>query len=121
MSAERKLSVEEIDYLMNLVRENWPSLFDYDKGVANIVLRRINEIAVKEGVAALTPSRLVGLRELYEEHFYILLEIERVREWASTTSKIFSELNEHLDQVYNEWRDKWLKEQSENIVKEESA
>ena len=108
MSAKRKLSVEEIDYLMNLVREHWPSVFDYDKGVANIVLHRINEIAVKEGVATLTPSRLVGLRELYEEHFYILLEIERVREWASTTSKIFHELNEHLDQVYNEWRDKWL-------------
>ena len=108
MSAKRKLSVEEIDYLMNLVREHWPTVFDYDKGVANIVLNRINEIAVKEGVAALTPSRLAGLRELYEEHFYILLEIERVREWVSTTSKIFRELNEHLDQVYNEWRDKWL-------------
>ena len=30
MSAKRKLSVEEIDYLMNLVREHWPTVFDYD-------------------------------------------------------------------------------------------
>ena len=32
---------------------------------------------------------------------------ERVQEWASTTSKIFRELNEHLDQVYNEWPNSW--------------
>jgi hypothetical protein len=70
---------------------------------------------VKEGLAALTPPRLAGLRQLYEEHFYILLEIERVREWAATTSKIFRELNEHLDQVYNEWRDKWLTKTSSRL------
>jgi hypothetical protein len=108
MSAQREISEEDINYVMSLVREHWPEVFDYNKGVANIVLRRINEIAVQEGVAAVTPARLVGLRELYAEHFYILLEIERTREWASTTSKICRELNEHLDKVYNEWHDKWL-------------
>lgn len=71
MSAKKKLTGAEIDYLLNLVREHWPEVFDYEEGIANKALNRILEIAEKEGVASITPPRLEGLRELYEEHFLV--------------------------------------------------
>ena len=80
MSAQQKLTYEEIDHLLNLVREHWPEVFDYEEGIANKALNRIQEIAEKEGVASITPPRLDGLRELYEEHFLVFVEMERLRE-----------------------------------------
>ena len=35
MSAKKKLTGAEIDYLLNLVREHWPEVFDYEEGIAN--------------------------------------------------------------------------------------
>ena len=80
MSAKKKLTGAEIDYLLNLVREHWPEVFDYEEGIANKALNRIQEIAEKEGVASITPSRLEGLRELYEEQFLVVVDMERLRE-----------------------------------------
>ena len=81
MSAKKKLTGAEIDYLLNLVREHWPEVFDYEEGIANKALNRILEIAEKEGVASITPPRLEGLRELYEEHFLVFfLDKNRLRE-----------------------------------------
>ena len=45
-------------------------------------LIRIQEIAEKEGVASITPPRIEGPRELYEEQFLVFVEIERLREKA---------------------------------------
>ena len=80
MSAQHKLTGEEIDHLLNLVREHWPEVFDYEEGIANKALNRIQEIAEEEGVASITPPRLEGLRELYEEQFLVFVEMERLRE-----------------------------------------
>ena len=80
MSAQHKLTGEEIDHLLNLLREHWPEVFDYEEGIANKALNRIQEIAEKEGVASITPPRLEGLRELYEEQFLVFVEMERLRE-----------------------------------------
>ena len=81
MSAQQKLTGAEIDYLLNLVREHWPEVFDYEEGIANKALNRIQEIAEKEGVASITPPRLDGLRELYEEHFLVFfMDKNRLRE-----------------------------------------
>jgi hypothetical protein len=81
MSAQNKLTGEEIDHLLNLVREHWPEVFDYEEGIANKALNRIQEIAEKEGVASITPPRLEGLRELYEEHFLVFfMDKNRLRE-----------------------------------------
>ena len=81
MSAQQKLTDHEIDHLLNLVREHWPEVFDYEEGIANKALNRILEIAEKEGVASITPPRLEGLRELYEEHFLVFfLDKNRLRE-----------------------------------------
>ena len=80
MSSQKKLTAEDIDHLLKLVREHWPEVFDYEEGVANKALNRIQEIAEKEGVASITPPRLEGLRELYEEQFLVFVEMERLRE-----------------------------------------
>lgn len=80
MSAQQKLTDHEIDHLLNLVREHWPEVFDYEEGIANKALNRIQEIAEKEGVASITPPRLEGLRELYEEQFLVFVEMGRLRE-----------------------------------------
>ncbi|MSU70248.1 MAG: hypothetical protein EXS39_05650 [Opitutaceae bacterium] len=80
MSAQQKLTYEEIDHLLNLVREHWPEVIHYEEGIANKALNRIQEIAEKEGVASITPPRLEGLRELYEEQFLVFVEMNRVRE-----------------------------------------
>jgi len=64
MSSQYKLTAEDIDHLLNLVREHWPEAFDYEEDVANKALNRIQEIAEKEGVASITPPKLEGLREL---------------------------------------------------------
>ena len=80
MSSQYKLTAEDIDHLLNLVREHWPEVFDYEEGVANKALNRIQEIAEKEGVASITPPMLEGLRELYEEQFLVFVEMSRLRE-----------------------------------------
>lgn len=87
MSAQQKLTYEEIDHLLNLVREHWPEVFDYEDGIANKALNRIQEIAEKEGVASITPPRLEGLRELYEEQFLVFVEMERLREKLALNAK----------------------------------
>ena len=33
MSIQQKLTYEEIDHLLNLVREHWPKIFDYEESV----------------------------------------------------------------------------------------
>jgi len=35
MNDQHKLTGEEIDHLLNLVREHWPEVFDYEEGIAN--------------------------------------------------------------------------------------
>lgn len=80
MSAQQRLAADEVDHLLDLVREHWPEVFDYEEGVANKALNRIQEIAEKEGVASITPPRLEGLRELYEEQFLVFVEMNRLRE-----------------------------------------
>ena len=87
MSAKKKLTGEEIDHLLNLVREHWPEVFDYEEGIANKALNRIQEIAEKEGVDSITPPRLEGLRELYEEQFLVFVEMERLREKVALNAK----------------------------------
>ena len=87
MSAQQKLTYEEIDHLLNLVREHWPEVFDYEEGIANKALNRIQEIAEKEGVESITPPRLEGLRELYEEQFLVFVEMERLREKVALNAK----------------------------------
>ena len=80
MSSQYKLTAEDIDHLLNIVRKHWPEVFDYEEGVANKALNRIQEIAEKEGVDSITPPRLEGLRELYEEQFLVFVEMNRLRE-----------------------------------------
>ena len=80
MSSQYKLTSEDIDHLLNLVREHWPEVFDYEEGIANKALNRIQEIAEKEGVDSITPPRLEGLRELYEKQFLVFVEMSRLRE-----------------------------------------
>ena len=80
MNSQKKLTAKDIDHLLKLVREHWPEVFDYEEGIANKALNRIQEIAEKEGVASITPPRLEGLRELYEEQFLVFVEMERLRE-----------------------------------------
>ncbi len=80
MSAKKKLTKEEIEHLLNLVREHWPEVYQYEEGITNKALNRIQEIAEKEGVASITPPRLEGLRELYEEQFLVFVEMNRLRE-----------------------------------------
>jgi hypothetical protein len=45
-----------------------------------IALNRVQEIAEKEGVAAITPPRLEGLREIIEEYVIPFAEVARIRE-----------------------------------------
>ena len=80
MNSQHKLNAEHIDLLLKLVREHWQEVFNYEEGVAKKALNRIQEIAEKEGVASITPQRLEGLRELYEEQFLVFIEMERLRE-----------------------------------------
>ena len=35
MSAKKKLTGAEIDYLLNLVREHWPEVYQYEEGITN--------------------------------------------------------------------------------------
>jgi hypothetical protein len=80
MSVKKKLTGEEIDHLLNLVREHWPEVFDYEEGIADKALNRIHEIAEKEGVESITPPRLEGIRELCEEQSLVFVEMERLCE-----------------------------------------
>mgnify|MGYP003346022330 CR=1 FL=1 len=79
MNSATTLSAEDIDHLLDLVRRHWPEVDYYETGVFNLALNRVQAIAEKEGVAAITPPRLEGLREIVEEYVLPFAEIARIR------------------------------------------
>ena len=60
MKATTTLTAEEIDQQIVLVRNHWPDVYHYETGVFNLALNRVQAIAEKDGVAAITPLRLEG-------------------------------------------------------------
>lgn len=79
MKPASRLSLEEIDTLLAFVRKHWPELAYYERGVVTLALNRIEAIAEKEGVSAITPERLSGQREIVEDYLLPFLEAERIR------------------------------------------
>ena len=79
MKPATTLNDHDLAYLIDLVRVHWPELRQYEKGVATLALNRVQAIAEREGVAAITPLRLAGLRELIEDYIVPFAEIERTR------------------------------------------
>lgn len=79
MKPAARLTLEEIDTLLAFVRRHWPELAHYERGVVTLALNRIEAIAETEGIAAITPERLSGQREIVEEHLLPFLEAERIR------------------------------------------
>ena len=79
MKPATTLTDHDLAFLSDLVRVHWPELRQYEKGVATLALNRVQAIAEREGVAAITPLRLTGLRELIEDYIVPFAEIERTR------------------------------------------
>ena len=85
MKPATRLTNQEIDDLLVVLRRHWPELDYYETGVFNLALNRVQEIAEKEGVAAITPPRLQGLREIVEEYVLPLAESARIRDLIAAT------------------------------------
>ncbi len=79
MKPVSRLTLQEIDTLLAFVRQHWPELAYYERGVVTLALNRIEAIAEQEGLAAITPERLSGQREIVEEYLLPFLEVERIR------------------------------------------
>ena len=87
MKAGTTLTAQEIDELVIVVRRHWPELDHYETGVFNLALNRVQQIAEKDGVAAITPDRLEGLREIVEDYVLPFAEIARIRDLIATNAK----------------------------------
>ena len=53
--------------IFSLLREHWPTLVRQPNTEQIRVLNRIQDIVEKEGLEALTPDRIQGLKEIFEE------------------------------------------------------
>jgi hypothetical protein len=80
MKAPTCLNQDDLHQLLSVVRRHWPEISYYERSVVVIALNRVQEIAEKEGVAAITPPRLEGLREIIEEYVIPFAEVARIRE-----------------------------------------
>lgn len=80
MKPATSLSKQEIAHLTQQLRRDWPELDHYETGVFNLAINRVQAIAEAEGVAAITPARLEGLREIIEEYILPFAEVARIRE-----------------------------------------
>ncbi|MEY4941121.1 MAG: hypothetical protein RIQ93_2856 [Verrucomicrobiota bacterium] len=80
MKAATTLTTQEIDQLLTVVRSHWPELDHYETGVFNLALNRVQQIAEREGVAAITPPRVEGLRAIVEEYVLPFAEIARIHD-----------------------------------------
>jgi hypothetical protein len=87
MKSTTTLTAEDISHLIVLVRNHWPEIYHYETGVANLALNRVQAIAEQEGVAAITPLRLEGLREIVEEYILPFAEIARIRDLIAAQQK----------------------------------
>ena len=87
MKAGTTLTAEEINQLIVLVRNHWPEVYHYETGVFNLALNRVQQIAEKDGVAAITPDRLEGLREIVEDYVLPFAEIARIRDLIAANQK----------------------------------
>jgi hypothetical protein len=57
-----------LDACSKLLRQHWPTLGELPKEVVNVSLTRIQQVLETEGLAAITPERIEGWKELTEEH-----------------------------------------------------
>jgi hypothetical protein len=87
MKSATTLTAEDIDHLLARVRRHWPEVDYYETGVFNLALNRVQAIAEKEGVAAITAPRLEGLREIFEEYVLPFAEIARIRDRLAAQRK----------------------------------
>ena len=53
--------------IFSLLREHWPTLQQQPDSEKVRVLNRIQDIVEKEGLEALTPDRIQGLKEIFED------------------------------------------------------
>lgn len=79
MKPTTTLTSAELDALLVIIRQHWPELAHYEQGVKTLALNRVQAIAETEGVAAITPARLSGHREIMEDHILPFAEVARVQ------------------------------------------
>ena len=80
MKPTTPLTDAEIDALLVVIHQHWPELFHYEQGVRVLALNRLQAIAETEGIAALTPIRLSGQREIIEDYILPFAEVARIQE-----------------------------------------
>lgn len=57
--------------MFSLLQTQWPTLEQEPKNERVRVLNRIQDILEKDGLAALTPERIQGLREICEDVLWV--------------------------------------------------
>ena len=80
MKAATTLTHDELSQLVTVLRRHWPELNHYERSIVNLALNRVQAIAEKEGVAAITPARLQGQRKIIEEYILPFAEVARIRD-----------------------------------------
>ena len=56
-----------VETIFSLLHKHWPTLFHQPRTEVVRVLNRIQDIVEKEGLEALTPDRIQGLKEIFED------------------------------------------------------
>ena len=80
MKPQTTLTAAEIEAVLTLVRQHWPELAHYEEGVQILALNRLQTIAETDGVAAITPARLSGQREIVEDYILPFAEVARIQQ-----------------------------------------
>jgi hypothetical protein len=68
----------------------WPEIDDLPDGVFALIVNRIQRVLETEGLAAITPERIEGWKELTEEHLMPMNDLYQAQKSPSTTTELSS-------------------------------
>ena len=91
------LDKHAVDTVFSLLRTHWPTLEQEPKNERVRVLNRIQAILEKEGLAALTPERIQGLREIWAQLIFIRPQVLTGQSAGLPDIFIFRPTYRHVD------------------------
>lgn len=79
-----------IDACWKLLSATWPEIDDLPDGVFNVIVNQIQRVLETEGLAAITPERIEGWKELTEEHLMPMNDLYQAQKNLSRATNLSS-------------------------------
>jgi hypothetical protein len=90
ISHQMTLEKTTIDACWKLLLTTWPEIDDLPDGVFNVIVNQIQRVLETEGLAAITPERIEGWKELTEEHLMPMNDLYQAQKNPSKATELSS-------------------------------